>query len=50
MPSGPPAQDLDAENVSTLGVTKLDPYDGATPAYDGVRKVVAARDASIKPR
>jgi NADH:ubiquinone oxidoreductase subunit F (NADH-binding)/NADH:ubiquinone oxidoreductase subunit E len=43
----PPAQDLDADHVSTLGVTRLDPYDGAPPAYLAARKVVEARAASI---
>ena len=45
--STPPTQDLDVKHPTTRGVSKLDPYDGATPTYAAVRKAVAARDASL---
>ena len=44
--SGPPRPDLDASGTYRGGVSKINPYE-STPDYAGVRKVIAARDASL---
>ncbi len=43
---GPPGPDLDAGNGYRGGVSKINPYE-STPDYAGVRKLIAARDASL---
>ena len=45
---GPPAPDLDAGQCSTRGVSKVDPYVGTASNYDAVRKLLAAREASLR--
>jgi NADH:ubiquinone oxidoreductase subunit F (NADH-binding)/NADH:ubiquinone oxidoreductase subunit E len=45
--TGPPAQDLDVAYTARFGVSRLDSYDGSPPGYEGVRKVLAARDNSL---
>src|SRR5205085_11615306 len=44
--AGPPAANLDAGYACRGGVSKINPYD-APPDYAGVRKLIAARDASL---
>jgi NADH:ubiquinone oxidoreductase subunit F (NADH-binding)/NADH:ubiquinone oxidoreductase subunit E len=44
--AGPPAADLDAGYVCRGGDSKISPYE-ATPDYAGVRKAIAARNASL---
>ncbi len=44
----PPKPDLDADLPYTRTTWRIDPYATITPDYAGVRKTIAARDASIK--
>ena len=45
--AAPPPADRDADHVSTLGISRVDPYEGSLPGYLATLKVVAARDASL---